>query len=567
MRPPAPASAAALLAVAASALAGCTGWGGGTKAPERPNVLLVVADDLGYSDLGAYGSEIHTPNLDALADAGLLATDFYVSPRGEPTRAMLLTGADNHAAGFGSLPRLLTKEQRGKPGYEGHLSDRVVTVPTLLREAGYLTAVAGRWALGAEPGSRPDDRGFERSFVLLEAAASHFADMRSAVPGHERARYTRDGQAVETLPPDYYSTRDFTDFAIEAVDASHAAGRPFFVYLSYQSVHGPLGVPDDWRDRCKGRYDEGYDATRRARLLRMKSRGLVHDETRPYPGIPTVPSWDELDDEQKAGQIRKMELYAAMVENVDFHLGRLIEHLDAIGERQNTLVVFLSDSGPEAADRGPSGMDERDRDWFAQQFPVRGMEEWGRPGTFVEVGAAWAQVSSVPFRLFKGTQAEGGIRSPLVVSGAGVRARWRATGTLLHVTDLAPTFLELAGVEFPSEYRGRALAPLAGRSLVPLFAGARRGPRTSRDSLAFAFAGDRALRKGRWKLVWMGPPFGVGNWRLYRIDLDPSELYDQAKKREEIRDELGALWDAYARSNGVVLPEGPVPSILEVESE
>ncbi|MEN8183903.1 MAG: sulfatase-like hydrolase/transferase, partial [Myxococcota bacterium] len=262
-------------------------------AVERPSFLVIVADDLGYSDLGAYGGEIPTPNLDALAISGLRATDFYVSCRGAPSRAMLLTGVDNHVAGFGvSDGRHPEPIQKGQPGYEGRLSERVVTVASLLRDAGYHTSMAGKWALGEEPGNLPRARGFERSFVLHDAAASHWQDMRSAVPRRPRARYTRDGADVESLPAGYFSTRFFTDFVLESIAEARAAGRPFFSYLSFQAPHGPLA--DDERVSFSGRYDEGFDAIRNARLLRMKTLGLLDQSVQPYPGIPTVPSWSDL---------------------------------------------------------------------------------------------------------------------------------------------------------------------------------------------------------------------------------------------------------------------------------
>ena len=536
------------------ALAGCLAPDLPPPTRDRPNILLVVADDLGYSDLGSYGGEISTPNLDALARSGLRVTDFYVSSRGAPSRAMLLTGVDNHIAGFGNLRRRLAPNQDGRPGYEGRLNERVVTVASLLRDAGYHTIMAGKWELGADPESLPAARGFERSFVLHDGAASHWDDMKSAVPGRERARYTENGRNVSALPADYFSTEHFTDFIIDSIDAKRGDGRPFFAYLAYQAPHGPLAVPDDWRDRYADRYEKGYDAVRAARLLRMKQKRLVKESVRPYPGIPTIPAWGDLSEDQKRAQARKMELYAAMVENLDFHLGRVLDHLREIGEYHETLIVVLSDNGSEAGDRGPAGMDARNREWYAQHFPDSDFESWGRKGSFTEYGPAWAQVGMVPFRLFKGTHAEGGIRSPLIASGPGVAGRGKISRELLHVTDLTPTFLELAKVPHPREYRGRSIAPLQGESLAPLLAGEWRAGRRSDDWIGFELAGDRAIRRGPWKLVWMPPPFGTGEWRMYRIDRDPAELYDRSGKQPEERQALLALWEEYVRANGVVLP-------------
>lgn len=548
-----PALAAALL------VAACLAPSAPEPRRERPNFVVIVADDLGYSDLGVYGGEIETPNLDALAHSGLLATDFYVAPDGGPTRAMLLTGVDHHVAGMARIRRWKAPTSVGEPGYEERLGDNVVTLASLLRSAGYHTSMAGRWELGDDAGRRPSDRGFEHSFVLHDGAASHWGDMQSAIPGRTRALYTRDGVEVDELPEDYYSTRYFTDFVLEGIEADLADGRPFFAYLSYQAPHSPLAAPEEWRERYAGRYDAGYDAIRQARVLRMKSRGLVREDVRPYPGLPTVPSWDDLPEAMQKSQARRMELYAAMVANLDHNVGRLLERLRELGELHETLVVFLSDNGAEAADRGALGMDARDRAFYVEQFPVVDPEQWGGPGTFLEYGAGWAQVSMVPFRLFKGTQAEGGVRSPLILSGPGVSTQWGLTGlrwrepsdALIHVMDLTPTLLELAGVEHPSTWRGHAVAPLQGRSLVGLLAGEFRARKGPHDWLGFELGGQKALRRGQWKLLWMPAPFGAADWRLYRVSLDPAELWDRSEARPDQKQELLALWEEYARANGV----------------
>ncbi len=526
----------------AGCLTGCLTARDSAPRVERPNFLLVLTDDLGYSDLGAYGGEIRTPTLDALAESGLLATDFYVAPDGLPTRKMLLTGADHHVV------MLREPQEADSP------SQRTLTVASLLRDAGYHTYMTGRWELGSEPDQRPAAQGFEREFALLEPAASHWDEMASAIPGRERALYSQTGRVLETLPEGYFSTRHFTDFLIESIEANRADGRPFFAYLSYQAPHSPLAVPDDWLDRCAGRYDDGYDAARRRRLLRMKRLGLLNEAVAPFPGIPTVPRWGDLGKAQQRQQARKMELYAAMVENLDFHLGRLLEHLRQIGEFDNTVILFLSDNGASPKDRGAAGMDPREREWLTRAFPASEFENWGRKGSFVEYGPAWAQVSTVPFRMFKDTHAEGGIRSPLIVSGPGVAKPGRVSQSLLHVMDLTPTVLELAGVERRAAKGAPHLASLEGRSLVPLLAGERKSVRTQNDWLGFEFAGDRAVREGKWKLVWMARPFGANDWRLFRLDHDPTELYDQTEREPKKKQELLALWERYAQAIGVTLP-------------
>ena len=526
---------------------------------DRPNILLVVADDLGFSDISPFGSEIKTPTLKALAEEGLVATSFYVSPRGPSTRAMLLTGVDHHIAGFGGVPGRLPPEAVGRPGYENHLNDRVVTVASLLRDSGYHTYMVGKWELGHEPGQRPHERGFERSLALLDPIASHWGDMTTPLPNETRARYSRDGVPLESLPEDWYSTRSFSDELITQIDTDHEDSRPFFAYLAFQAPHSPLSVPEDWIDKHEGHYDKGFQAVQLRRLNAQQRSKLVGRDVVPFPGLPTIPSWSTLGEEEQKRQARKMELYAAMVENMDFHLGRVLEHLESIGEREHTLVVFLSDNGPSASDRGPSGIDPG-YEWLETSFPDSSFENWGRPGSFVETGSGWGQTSSVPFRMFKDTFGEGGIRVPLVVSGAGVvRRRWLGNtpprgvvDSVVHVSDLPATFLDVAGIGYPSEYAGRDLAPTNGVSLVPILAGREK---TVRDEtpIGFELGGDRALRKGAWKIVRMRRPFGTGSWRLYRLDRDPSELYDKSAAEPERLEELKQEWDDYAESHNVMV--------------
>jgi len=529
---------------------------------DRPNILLVVADDLGYSDISPFGSEIHTPTLAALAEEGIIATSFYVSPRGASTRAMLLTGADHHHAGFGGVPGRLPRQAVGHPGYENHLNDRVVTVATLLRDSGYHTYMVGKWELGHEPGQMPHRRGFERSLALLDPMASYWGDMAGAMQGETRSRYSRNGVPVESLPDDWYSTRSFADELIDQIDADRGDGQPFFAYLAFQAPHSPLSVPEDWLARAAGRYDRGFQAVKQRRLTALQRLELVGRDVLFFPGLPTIPVWSDLAKEVKKREARKMELYAAMVENMDFHLGRVLEHLEEIGEREHTLVVFLSDNGASASDRGPAGSDAG-YGWLDASFPDSSFENWGRPGSFVEAGAGWGQASTVPFRMFKDTFGEGGIRVPFVASGPGVvRRRWLTNtpprgvvDSLIHVTDLPVTFLDIAGVPYPSEYEGRSIAPRDGISLLPILAGQEQSVRDE-TPIGFELGGDRALRKGVWKIVQMKRPLGTGAWRLYRLDRDPSELHDKAADQPERLEQLAREWDAYAGTHNVVVVPG-----------
>ncbi len=421
---------------------GCGGSGsppsleGETTPDKRPNILLIVADDLGYNDIGSLGGEIETPNLDSLAAAGLTLTTFYVLPTCSPTRSALLTGTDNHTAGLGAMAEALTSNQIGAAGYEGHLNERVVTFASLLRDSDYHTYMAGKWHLGHEPKHGPAARGFERSFTMLDGGGSHWSDRRGLTPDSPTMSYRDDGVAVETLPPDFFPSEFYTDRMIEYIDAGRDDGRPFFAYLAYTAPHDPLHAPDEWLEKYRGRYDARYDELREQRRARMVALDLLPESTQPFPRLPTVPAWDELAPEVQAVEAREMEAYAAMVDNLDHHVGRILEHLRQIGEYDNTLVLFFSDNGANGleARNYPAQTDE-----YVGSFD-NSLENIGREGSFAAPGPAWAQVSMVPFRLFKASAAEGGIRAPFIAAGPGIDAGGRSTA-FAHVRDIAPTLL------------------------------------------------------------------------------------------------------------------------------
>lgn len=540
------------------ALCSCAVW---ADAPaRRPNLLLIVADDMGYSDLACFGGEISTPHIDALAKRGLRASNFYAAPSCSPSRSMLLSGTDSHIAGIGNMAEWTGPTQRGKPGYEGHLNERVASVATLLRDGGYHTTMAGKWHLGEKPDQWPAARGFEKDLSLLQGAGSHWADMQGLLPSEPRVTYTRNGQPVAELPKDFYSSKDLTDFVIESIDENGRDGKPFFAYLAYQAPHGPLAVPGAWRDRYKGRYDKGYDYFRAERLARQKRLGLVAQGVVGFPRLPSIPAWDTLTDEQRRHAARKMELYAAMIEYMDDQIGRLLGHLKKTGKYDNTVIVFMSDNGAAGEDMAElvDKLAPAAHDWFEATFDNR-PENWGRPGSCVEYGPAWAQVSSVPFRQFKGVVAEGGIRVPLIVSGPGVEQRGALTASPLHVMDLVPTFLDLAGIKHPATEGESTVAPVQGKSMVPLLEGGRKQIRSDGDATAWELFGNRALRQGDWKILFMSPPAGgTGDWQLFNLKDDPAELHDLSAEHPEKRRRLLKLWDEYVKSNGVILTDdGP----------
>jgi arylsulfatase A-like enzyme len=528
-----------------------------------PNILLIVADDLGYSDLGCFGGEIRTPNIDALAARGLRATHFYAAPSCSPTRSMLLSGTDSHIAGIGNMAEWTGSTQRDQPGYEGFLNTRVVTAATRLRDAGYHTCMAGKWHLGDKPDQWPAARGFTRDFSLLQGAGSHWADRLGLLPSEPKVSYTRNGELITELPKGYYSSNDLINFIIESIDTNAQEDNPFFAYLAYQAPHGPLAVPDPWIDRCKGRYDRGYDAIREERLASQKRLGLTANDVVTFPRLPSIPAWETLTNDQQQLSARKMELYAAMVEFMDDQVGRLISHLKEIGEYDNTLIVFISDNGAAGEDMGEliEKLAPEAKAWFEQTFDNR-PENWGRPRSAVEYGPAWAQVSSVPFRLFKGVVAEGGIRAPLIVSGPGVKHQGTINHSLLHVMDLMPTFLDIAGIKLPQPRDKSEIATIQGKSLLPLLSNSKPNIRTESDWLGWELFGNRAIRQGDWKLLYLLPAAGgTGDWELFNLNDDSAEMHDLSTTNPQKRTALLELWDEYVIRNGVIVSDaGPFAS-------
>ena len=523
---------------------------------DRPNFLILVADDMGFSDLSSYGGEIATPRLDQLAREGVRFTEFYVSPTCSPTRSMLLTGTDMHAAGLGNMETLLAPNQLGQPGYEGVLNEQVVTVVSLLREGGYHTYMAGKWHLGYEPEEGPQARGFERNFSLLSGGASHFDDMWNLEWQRPVAPYQEDGRPVEKLPSDFYSTKDYTDKMIEYIGSNRGDGEPFLAYMAYTAPHGPLHVPDDWLRRYDGRYDIGWDAVREVRLRRMQELGIIDEGVEPAPRLWFAPRSADLTFGANSMLGRKMELYASMVEYLDKDIGRLIDYLKEIGEYENTVIIFFSDNGAEGNDLramlggrpGTMGFLHAAMN-FAEDNPLM----WGRKGTYPEYGVGWATASMTPFRLYKGMLSEGGIRSPLIISGPGVEGDGSINkSAVLHVMDIAPTMLDLAGIRHPDTFEGRDVLPMAGKSWASMMAGDVASPRGPDDWLGFEFIGQRALRQGDWKLLSLHEPFGTADWQLFNLAEDPAELRDLSAEEPGKKAELLAGWDEYVDQFNII---------------
>jgi len=534
-------------------------------ANKRPNILLIVADDLGYSDLGAFGSEIKTPNLDALATKGRILRNFYVAPTCSPTRSILLSGTDNHLAGIGSMAEELAPEQEGKPGYEGALDSRVAPLPALLRDAGYRTYQAGKWHLGGAPDHRPNARGFDRSFALVQGGAAHFkqASTGALFPGAPEPIYLADD--VETpIPEGFFSSDYYTNKLIEFVDSEPSADKPFFGYLTYTAPHWPIQAPDANIARVKGRYDVGYDVIAQRRFATLKRLGLTTQNATQPPRPPGIRAWAELNDEEKARSARTFEAYAAAVESLDDNVGRLVGHLRASGQLDNTFVFFLADNGAEgndiSLDPNPGGT-EAFNEWLATNFD-NSLENIGRANSYTWIGEAWGQTSALPNRLYKGTVTEGGIRSPAFVSYPATVAAG-TTSQVITARDVLPTLLEVAGTRHPGiVYKGAPVLPQQGTSLLSYLQGTSRAVHNADYTFGTELFGRSALRKGPWKIVRLYAPVGNGEWQLFNLDDDPSELvdltkatprrYDSQQRYAAKLDELKREWQTYVQQNNVI---------------
>jgi arylsulfatase len=533
---------------------------------QRPNIVIILGDDMGFSDMGMFGSEIKTPNLDALAKEGVRFTNFYTHATCSPTRATLLSGVDTHISGLGNMDEWTAPNQAGVPGYEGYLNDQVVTLPQLLKDAGYHTYMAGKWHLGKAPDRIPAARGFERDFSLLDGGGSYW-DMTNVSAASPQSVFTEDGKYLKSLPDDYYATKTYTDKLIEFIDSNRADGKPFFAYVAHQAPHDPYHLPREWRERHVGEYDKGWDALRQERLKRQIELGIMPAGTKLSERMWFVPDPILLAPASRAILGRKMELYAGMMENLDFHVGRLVEHLKQIGQYENTIFIVFGDNGAEGTDlfqmiSGSPG--SRDYLFAAMNWSRSDPKSWGEPGSYPSYGPGWAQVSMTPFSQFKAWTAEGGIRNALVVSGPVIgRAKGSINGGLMHVADIMPTLLQVAGASYPKAWKGHELKPLIGVSWVDVLAGRAESPRTEQQYVAWEIFGNRALRQGNWKLRWQWRPYGTGNWELYDLAADPAERTDLALQNPEKLKALLGLWDEYAKANNVIIPSRSVFESLE----
>ncbi|WP_051927372.1 sulfatase-like hydrolase/transferase [Ruegeria halocynthiae] len=537
----------------------------------RPNILILIADDMGFSDVGAFGSEIETPTIDQLADQGMLFTNFHVGASCSPTRTMLISGVDNHLAGLGNMLEIQADNQFGKPGYEGHLNDKVVALPRLLRDAGYHTYMTGKWHLGHEPETIAHARGFEKSFMLGESGADNWVEQPYA-PFYERVHYYEDDKLVSLPTDEYFSSDFYTQQMIDYIDSNLDDGKPFLAWVGYQAVHYPHQAPKEFIDKYDGVYDEGFEALRVSRLERQKELGLISPDVKLDPEFAKtsyepwrMPDWEKLSEEEQAFNARRMQTYAGMLDNMDVNIGRLLSYLDEKGIADNTVVIFLADNGP---DPNQLPLSEAYRDWYKANYDKVYMEDFkgdfsdmGQKGVYADYGPGWAAAAAVPGSYFKTFSTEGGLRVPLIVRFPGVVEPGTQIDKFAFVRDIVPTLLEVAGVETPdSVYDGREIYTPDGISMLPVLEGKIQTVRDDANPVGYELAGSSAVFQGRFKLMQNLPPKGTGAWELYDIETDPSELHNLASEMPERVAEMRAFYESYAKDvNLVPVPDGYNP--------
>lgn len=525
--------------------------GGPPAAPARPNIVMLVADDWGYSDVGAYGSEIATPNIDALARRGVRFSNFHVAASCSPTRAMLLTGVDNHRNGVGNMPETMPAAHLGRPGYDGVLNDRAVTLATMLRDSGYHTYITGKWHLGKSAETLPQRRGFERSYIQADSGSDNW-EQRPYVFLYDKANWLEQGQPAQ-LPKDYYSSTFIVSKAIEYIKQGSDDGRPFFAYLGFQANHIPLQAPQAYIDKYRNAYGDGWSALRQARRERASALGLVPAGA-PMAAMASTADWNALGPGQRRYEARRMQVYAAMAEAMDAEVGRLVAHLKGSGQYENTVFVFLSDNGAEPTD--PAKVPAI-RAWLAFNYSTA-IERMGGKGGYASLGPSWASAAAAPLSGYKFFAGEGGLRTPLIVAGLPGMRRNAIAPSFAHVTDLMPTLLEAASVApHGGRYQGRAVEAIVGSSLVPVLQGQARRTHPAGQAIGYELSGNAALFKDNYKLTRNAPPGGDGRWRLYDIEADPGEVLDLQTRQPGKFAELQADYAAYVRDNGVLpMPEG-----------
>lgn len=493
---------------------------------KQPNIVVILADDLGFSDIGAFGAEIKTPNLDKLANNGLIIKQFYNAGRCCPSRASLLTGLYSHQAGIGDMV-----QDKGFPAYQGYLNENCITIGQALKHAGYSTIVSGKWHVGLVPSAWAVNRGFDESFTLQNNGSSYFNSQPLYNDGRT-VTFLEGNNAIIRNDTSKYLTQAITDFAINALDKQHKKQKPFFLYLAYNAPHWPIqALPEDIA-KYKGKYLKGWDELRANRFKKLKALGIVDKSWELSNRFENVPDWHKLSDEEKEKWDIRMAIYAAMIDRMDAGIGEVLQKIKALGEENNTIIFFLSDNGGSADDV---------KNW---NYVTQKNGEAGSVASIDSYESPWGNASNTPFKLFKKNTHEGGIASPFIAYFPNHIKAGSKSNRPSHLIDIFPTVLDYAGVQYPSTFNGKKLTPLEGLSLKNELEGKQSKPH---EALFWEHEGSRAIRKGNWKAVAENNQA----WELYNLADDRTETKNLAETHPKILQELITAHDTWSKKVGV----------------
>jgi len=510
---------------------------------QKPNIVLILVDDSGLMDFGAFGGEANTPNIDQLAGNGTMFTNFHTSPVCAPSRAMLMTGTDSHLAGVANLPEFLPGEYQDKPGYAGVLNDRVQTVATRLKEVGYNTYATGKWHLGHDEKTLPYYRGFDRTFILGGSGANNYND-KGYLPMKPMAHWYADGKETH-LPEDFYSSKDYIEQTIAFHEAEADKTAPFFSYIAFQAIHSPLQAPERFVKPYLDVYKDGWDALRQKRFEKAKAMGIIPANASMNGMFPQFKKWEELSAKEKDIYITNMAVVAGMLEAMDFYIGQYIDYLKERGLFKNTIFVVTSDNGPDGADY-PSN--KVLKTWQKRNGYHTDKDRIGDQGYYGTLGPEFAHALASPFTFFKYYTGEGGVRTPLIISGKNV-PEGEQSNAFCFITDIVPTILELADMEAESN---ESYVPLTGKSLLPHMRDFSVPVYNEDEGIGLEASNSSAYYLGDFKIVKNNIPLGDNKWYMYNLKTDPGETADISKNDPEKFQAMKAAYDGYAKAVGAI---------------
>ena len=538
---------------------------------KRPNILVIMGDDFGYSDIGPFGSEITTPNLNTLAKDGKILTNYHTNTVCSPARVAFLTGVDNHIGGIGTMYENIAPNQVGKPGYETHINNRVVTVQELLKDSGYHTMMSGKWHLsghGEPNGSSPHDRGFEDVFTMLAGGAQHYNGDAEEAGGNPL--FMRNDKIVPRPDNGTYSNELYTNIMLEQIKKYHTDGKPLFMYLSFQVAHSPFQAPENLIKKYEDIYTVGYDKIREQRFEKQKESGIWNADMKLPQRIPPVEPWDGLTPDQKEYRAKVLAVRAAMIEDMDNNIGKVINYLKDVGEYDNTLIMFTSDNGSsepvEMKDLALGTVTAAEAEAFVDTFNNT-VSNIGNANSLVNHGAWGTPLSVSPLSYFKSSQGEGGTRAPFVIKlpDGGNETNSEIVNAFVHVNDMTPTFLEYAGVQpTNSTYKGQTVHAVMGKSIKSLLDGKVEVVHSDDEPISQEMFNNTAVLMGDWKAVKNQPPTSDGKWHLFNITADIGENTDLASPHPEILAKLITEYDKFAKNVGVIVPSGQAEAFQNI---